>query len=342
MKTLKKSIVLIAVMAIFSLSGYAQTNFGRRNILRFSDDVTLRQQVVDSIINESFWENEARKISQYAAHFKKEDFSEAAKQKLLSYFDRSLNENEIDEIIKHYKRLMQNDEESHKARATQQNIPFEEYYERELNILVERGVSMVQNRARRNVSIYYPRLLGWLNYQPAIPIIETVLRDSLTNENYAGSNREIFELNCKLALARMGNKYYEERCLAIYKDVEINCCNVNFYMPLNDLFYINTRNSIAQIIQYSMSEKTFMCYAPDAWIAPSPCFAKDVIILYLFFGITNYPLQFDGRDRELIMFWPEGIIALAIRSYYKEQIPKLEQWLKENAETYEINTERFY
>jgi hypothetical protein len=191
------------------------------------------------------------------------------------------------------------------------------------------------------ISPWYARFLGWLDYKPAIPVLEAVLQDSLLIDGYAANNKAEFTLSCKLALARMGNKKYENELLNEYKNMELDCSRHDFNNPLNDLFYINTINSINQVIAFSKNEKVYQGIHPEHYRGATlpPCTAKPGIYLYLSTIIKNYPLEYLFGYK--IDFYSQDVVRWADEAFYKDQIPKLEKWIEEN-KTYIIDTERLF
>jgi hypothetical protein len=162
---------------------------------------------------------------------------------------------------------------------------------------------------------------------------------------YAKDNKDELILNCKLALARMGDKNYEKEILSQYRNMEIDCSREDFSKPLNNLFYINTRNSIQKVIEFSKNNKIYQGLHPDAYkgIVMPPCSVKHTILLYLVVVIKNYPIRFEyhGEDENYFLQFP-SLIQAYTNAFYLKQFPELEKWLKQNSKTYQINTERFF
>jgi hypothetical protein len=333
---MKKTLLIILSLSIITFRLFGQD---RKQILQYSNDIHIRQVVVDSIVNESFWSTDADYIKWYRDLYKKEDFSEYAKKTLQSYFNRELSNAEKDKIKNECKKRIDRDIERHKLDAIKKEIPFENYHLKILNEETEKDIQIVSERAKYRISPIYARLLGWLNYTPSIPIIESVLKDSLILDDYAKYNKEELALNCKLALARMENKKYEEEILNEYKIMEFDCSHVNFCEPFNNLFYINTRNSINHVIEFSKNNKTYPRYYPQLTLPP--CFTKPAILLYLSVVILDYPLNY-MFDKKIDFYQFRNVVSWSEEEFYSEQIPKLEEWIKNNEQTYEIDHEKLF
>jgi hypothetical protein len=314
----------------------------RGTILQRSKDISLRQSVVDSIVSESFWAMNANYIRWYSTLYRKEDFSEFAKKTLLNYFNRELPDVEKNKIVTETKRRIDKDTAKYKIEAEKKGIEFDNYYNETLHNEIKKRIQIMSKRARNQVSPIYARLLGWLDYKPSIPILESILRDSLLINDYSKDNKEELALNCKLALARMGNKKYENELLNYYNKIELDCSQSDFYNPLKDLFYLNTTNSIHQVMEFSKNDKIYQGVHPDSYkgIVIPPCTAKPAIILYLSAIIKNYPIEYMFDHK--IDFYLTDVVLWADEEFYKNQIPKLEEWLKKNKNNYVINTERFF
>jgi hypothetical protein len=333
-----KKIFLILNILIIVLHVYGQ-DIGV--ILQQSKDITLRQSIVDSIVKESFWAMNANYMRWYSNLYHKEDFSEFAKRTLLNYFERRLSDIEIDKIKTEVKKRVDRDSVIYKSEAVKKNIAFDDYYIEILNREINKDIKVMSEHAIKQVSPLYARLLGWLDYKPAIPVLESILQDSLMN-GYAKENNTELALSCKLALARMGLKKYENELINDYKKIELDCSQPDFYNPLKDLFYINTINSINQVIKFSENDRIYQGVHPDndKGIVIPPCTAKSAILLYLSSVIENYPLEYMFGDK--VDFYFADVVLWADEEFYKKQMLTLEKWLKNNKNNYRINTERFF
>jgi len=331
------SIILLMTSYAY-LSGQGNSYY-RNSVLYRSNDSVLRCAVVDSIVNESFWDTDAKRIPYYRSLYRKTDFSESSKETLLSYFNRSLNDFEIQKIIDDAKKTMEFDIEKIKKESEQKYISYDSLYMIKLNELVNRNTKIVSARAKSWVSPYYAYLLGWLDYKPAIPVLEAIIKDSLvTNKGYAVDNREKLETSCKLALARMGNKQYQKELLADYKKVEISCNNPRYTDFLQNLYYINNKECINYVIQLSEDDK--IQTQPYMYGLVHECSPQGIILIYLSKVINDYPLKFEYEEtKEITMEYPQG---LSLDPFYKNQFVILSNWLKKNRETYKINTEKLF
>ncbi|MDR3227705.1 MAG: hypothetical protein LBT56_08565 [Prevotellaceae bacterium] len=335
---MKKTLLIILSLSIITFRLFGQD---RKQILQYSNDIVLRQAVVDSIINESFWDRDAEKIKSYVYLYHKEDFSEYSKQKLMQYFNRTLPKYEIEKIKIMCVKQLKRDSVQLEEKAKKQNVSFSEYYEQTLEKKIEKNVKIVSVRAMEYISPIYTRILGWLNYKPSIAVLESILTDSVKNKDYAKYNRDIFILNCKLALARMGNKKYETEILNQYKKMDMDCNNTEYINPINNLFYINTRSCINHVINLTNTNEIYT--RPYMYGLIDECSPKKTNLIYFTTVILNYPIIFEYED---INFMNEMIIQNATLfqsdSFFEKQYDTLLKWLNTNINTYNINTERLF
>ncbi|GHV38835.1 hypothetical protein FACS1894179_02830 [Bacteroidia bacterium] len=341
---MKKIITISILLLLFfiKLLGQGNSNY-RSDILQQSSDSILRCRIVDSIVNESFWSIDATYMIWYREFYKRTDFTDCTKEKLMSYFNRSLNDIEKQRIINESTKLLKKDVDKIKEEARKNNVTYDSLYSLKLNNLIKNNIKMESLFAKNRVSPVYACLLGWLDYRPAIPVLEAVIKDSLaTNKGYAIENKEKLELYCKLALARMGNESYENEIIDKYRTIEMDCSRsgLDFCRPLDNLFYINTRKSINFVIELTKVEKTYKRSHPEIGELP-PCSSKSAILLYLSTVIIDYPIKgmFGGKVDFYTFHNP---VAWADEEFYSEQIPKLEQWIISNKDAYRINTEKLF
>jgi len=337
-----KRIVLINMLSLIffiELLGQGNSDY-RSNALQRSNDKVFRCAIVDSIVNESFWNTDASCMMWYREFYRKTDFSAYAKEKLLSYFNRNLDDYEKQKIMDETTKEFMRNAEKIREEADIKNVPYDSLYSLKLNDLIKDNIRIKSLYARNRVSPIYARLLGWLDYKPAIPILEAVIKDSLITDKYAIDNKDELELNCKLALARMGNKFYEDGIINKYKVIEMDCSRSDFCKPLDDLFYINTRKSIDFVIELTKTGKTYKRFHPEIGELP-PCSSKSSILLYLSAVIIDYPIEgmFGGK---IDFYTFHNPVAWADEDFYSEQIPKLEKWIIQNKDTYKINTEKLF
>jgi len=340
---MKIRFLTISFLLLFCQLVDAQNQRWRVQTLALSEDAVLRQAIVDSIVINSFWNTD--ELNRVLIFLNKEDFSSDSKKMLLSYFNRDIRAVDIDRIKKEVDDRMKKNLERYEREAIEKNVPFTQHYESVREDLIYRKLLVVSEQARSIVSPMYARILGWLDYEPAKAVIYSVLRDSLPMGEYAKNNKKEFELSCKLALARMGNKKYEKEIINEYSEIKIGCSRENLHIPIRNLFYINSRRSIDTVIQYSKKNIIIQRSHPDAHLGIStpPCRVTSVVLLSLSLVIEDYPLNFlDEADKFVFYTSPELIAAYAEDDFYKSQEKKLKQWLKDNADTYQINTERFF
>ena len=294
----------------------------------------MRISVVDSIIDESFTYKQADCLKWYRGFYRKSDFSEKAKATLLSFFNRTLPEREIRKAHDDAVESLQYIEQRLKKRAQDEGLNYDSLYQVTLKTQEQKNLNYFSIQARHNVSPLYARLLGWLHYKPAIPVLQAVLRDSLKMKDYACENKKELAFNCKLALARMGNKRYEKELINHYRCVHLDCSSSDFCDNLDDLFYINTRQSINVAIDFSKNNKK---YSPKL----SHCSTKTSVLLYLSVVIKNYPLEY-MFNYKIDFHCSHSLAEWESQEFYAKQVPKLEKWLKKNSNSYEIDSEKLF
>jgi len=335
-----KKIICIVLVGLFTyIQLLGQENFNWRiEILQNNNDIHIRQAIVDSIVNESFWKNNADYMKWYVNVFSKEDFTEYSKERLLSYFNRALNNLEKDKIRNSCQLRLGNDINRYKQEAEKEGLSFEDYFNKILNKEIEKDIYIMSKQAEKTISPLYARILGWLNYEKAVPILESVIKDSLSIDEYAKYNKKEFEMSCKLALARMGNKQYEIEILSSLKKEIPNCNDPEFLDFLLDLFYINTKKSINFVIQltddYKVYEKPYM------YGLVNKCSLKDIILIYISKVITNYPIIFENENtKDVDKNFPQGS---SLDDFYRKQYDGLLKWLKNNKNDCHINNDQFF
>jgi hypothetical protein len=343
---MKKTTLIFVILIVANIGLLGQRSYKyeeirsdyKKNIMRNSNDTILRQIVVDSIVNEIFWDVSASYMASYSDCFRKTDFSDYAKEKLLSYFNRTLPNEECQEIIDECKMRMAMDSNKIRVDAESKGVPFDSLFSQKLKKEIDRDIDIVSSRARSYVSPIYARLLGWLDYKPAIPILEAVLKDSIKNKGYAKEHKDEFVLNCKLALARMGNKKYENEILLFYNEIDLDCSNNDYLVPINNLFYINTRASINYVIKLTNTDKIYE--RPYMYGFINQCSPKKMNLLYLASVILNYPIIYEYDEiKDLVI---QHSYTYEFEPFYEKQCDELLKWLNRNKNTYKINTEKLF
>lgn len=202
---------------------------------------------------------------------------------------------------------------------------------------VSKAIVIKSELACKEVSPLYSRILGWLDYKPAIFIIQSVINDSLRIKAYASYNKVELERNCELSLARMGDKKYEKETLRQLKQQDFNCNEQSFLDLLSDLFYINTQASINQVVDIAIEEKIIS--QPYMYGFVNECSTREVTLMYIAKVIKNYPIKWQYDERYIALQYPKLFVH---EPFYMEQYPELLKWLKNNPKKYLLDRESFF
>ena len=309
---------------------------------------SVRTQTMESLVERYFFSTSSPlfrgAISFVWSDIRKEDFSETAKATLLCHLaDRTLPDSMIEQIRNRAREFMQENwewwQEYLQQRAEREDIDFDVLFEQILNERVSNSIKTVQEREIEVVPVIIPLLLGWLEYEPAIPVLNTILTDSIPNTNYALHHREIFTRNVRLALARMGDKEIEQEFLEAFSKADASISRRGYINLLQQMYYINSRTAIDAVIE-SLEREFFIVETSDRF--PDEVFSSnDFTLLTLYHVILDYPLEFEfpsqQRNFDRQLSWEYFIFF----DFYTEQFPFLKQWIQENRETLQINRERF-
>jgi len=308
-----------------------------------STDQLLRIQTMDSLVERHFFSN-PRNIMYSWSVIKKEDFSETAKATMLSYLaDRSLSDNFVEGMKNRQRNFMLTDSiqrESLRQSAERRNVDFDVYFELVLEERANRGIKANEEAALRGVPEMLPLLLGWLDYEPAVPVLHSLLSDSLKRTDYAAHNRAAFERSVKLALARMGNREYEQEFIDAFSKANMETDRDWYWNQLKGLYYINSRPAIDMAIE-SMQRESFYIYTDDQIPGEAVYSSKNLILLTLYYVIQDYPLEFKGLHDKQWIDYQHTWAVFAYSNFYKEQFPFLENWLNEHKNSYVINGDIF-
>ena len=299
-----------------------------------------RIQIVDSLTNLSFRDGFP---SLPWGSLRKSDFSDTAKETLLNYLlDRTLP-NYIIEDMKNRKRIfMQRDSyrEFLWKEAERRNIEFNIYFEQVFEEQINQGIEINKASVLKNVPEIIPLLLGWLEYEPALPVLNSVLTDSIRKTGYAEHNRKSFESSVKLALARMGNREYEKEFLDLFSTATIATNRIKYWKDLKSLYYINTKQTIDRAIE-SLKEESLYIETDNEIPGELIYSSRNLTLISLYFIIQDYPLNFkelyDKKRIDSQHRW--GVFSYSV--LYKEQFPFLENWLNEHKSSYLINRDIF-
>jgi hypothetical protein len=342
----EKTIFAILILIVVNSNLLAQSHSNcHEKILQKSNNIHIRQIIVDSLVNESFWDRDVDKsLKMYLFYLKKDDFSEKSKQKLMQYFNRKLTDEMKSEVIQEFTNFIDADSINLKENALKNNMTFEDYKKQFLIQNIPVKLKGATNKIRREIPIVYSRILGWLDYKDAIPLLKSVLSDSIKNENYAIHERDEFVMNCKLALARMGNEEYENEIIELSKSIKIKETGYRAYLDfLFNLYYINSQKSISAAINMMKKEDIYTEYYPEL-SSEFNYINKNIILTSLYYIIKNYPLQI-ANEYDMVEFNvcnKHIIFRCSYSDFYSKQFYKLEKWLENNKDNYELNTETFF
>jgi hypothetical protein len=330
-------IILIFFSIILSTPCSSQQSKWRLSVLD-GDNTELRRAIVDSVINESFWYEKANYIPWWL--LKKEDFTDKSKEKLVSYFNRKMPNDDIENIRHECVKRLLKDSVQTKIKSEKQNISFNLYIEKE----AQKDINHLSISAKSEISPLYARLLGWLDYRPAVNIILSVLTDNIFNSQYAQDNQRELIYNCKLALARMGNKEFEEDLINNYFDnIDMNCATSDFYKPFIDLFYINTIETINTALEISDTNTTYKVVFPDPRLELPNCSPREIVKLYLSMVLVDYPLLNPLTNEKFDLYpYPKNADIWLYDEDIINQMNNLNVWLQKNKNSYLINNDRFY
>ena len=275
---------------------------------------------------------------------RKEDFSEKAKATLLRHLtDRTLSDNGIEQIRSSTRESMLANStllKNLQQRAERADIDFDVFFEQTLNERADGAIERTQRSAIEFVPAIIPLLLGWLEYEPAIPVLNAILTDKIPNTNYALHNRGIFARNVRLALARMGNKEIEQEFLQKFLNADVSGGRDQYLSLLKQMYYINSRTAINAVIESIKNELLFIEVMP-AIAGEVVHSSRNWILLTLYYVILDYPLKFERPFHQEHLDSQPSRPTFVNMAFYRAQYPFLEQWLKENRETFQIDRERF-
>ena len=320
------------------------------DVFRNSTDQTERIQVMESLVEQHLFSASSPLLSGRIwfswSDIRKEDFSETAKTTLLRHIaDRTLSDSMIEQMKNEERKFMRTNswwQDELQQRAERENIDFDALFEQALNEQVGRSIKTVQEREIEIVPTIIPLLLGWLEYEPAIPVLNAILTDSIPNTNYALHNRERFARNVRLALARMGNKEYEREFLQEFSNADMSANKHRYFNLQRELYYINSRTAIDAVIESLQYESFYFESTEGLGIPGGITFSsRKITLLTLYYVILDYPLIFESPFHQRHLDNQFDIPDLDFLDFYIEQFPFLKQWVNENRDTLQIDRDRF-
>ena len=270
-----------------------------RDILEYlskkSDSDTVRKRAVNELLLRNY-----RFDVDYHFDVRKEDFDEKAKKRLITLLRRQYSQEEEDLYVKDYTKYIFRDTLYIARIAYSINKTYSETKDSiTLTILDEYKKQLYE---KKGYSIHIPLLMGWLNMRDCIPLLDSI-------QNVDG------DVSVMMALARMGNKEYQEYFLN-HKE---NDQYVNFYIGTQDLI-AKYGNEL-----YSEEKRIFISGPPELTEAIPIVYN---VIIDLQNSILDFP-KLINKSRVLfqkdINNLPDGVLE------------KARQWMKENEGNYILN-----
>ena len=340
--------LLISLLLLSPISLMGEDRDFYADVFRNSTDQNERIQVMESVVKQYLFSADSPLFRGWLRfswlNVRREDFSETAKATLLRHLaDRTLTDNMIERIRNEEQEFMRKNswwQNELQQRAERENIDFDVLFELALNEQVSRSAATIQEREIEVVPAIIPLLLGWLDYEPAIPVLNAILTDSISNTNYALHRREIFTRNVRLALARMGDKEHEQVFVQEFSNADMSVDRVLYLNLLRQMYYINSRTAIDAVIK-SLEHESFFIETMDGIPGEAIHSSRNSILLTLYYVILDYPLRFENPFHQQRLANQPRIPPFANTVFYTEQFPFLKQWLQENRETLQIDRERF-
>jgi hypothetical protein len=284
------------------------TGYYITNILRYlskkGETQTIREQAVNELLIRKYHYN----ISSIYYEFNKNDFNRQAKSRLKTLLRKQYTTEERNRYIEDKTKYIFEDT------LYVSGIAYDVFKKKHINY--EKAKDSVKTATKDSIkmavlekyskklydegySIHLPLLIGWLNMREYIPILDSIQK---TYDN----------LSFKIALARLGNKKYQQDFL--------NQETTN----MNIAFYIGTQELIAKYGEqlYSKEEKYFI--QPGD---PIPIVYN--VIIDLQNNLSNFPKLIDEkiylvRQKEIDELPPDTL-------------EKARQWMKENKGKYIIS-----
>ena len=242
--------------------------------------------------------------------FHKEDFDDQALLRLKNLLQKRYSPEEESRYIKHYTRFIFEDtlyiSQMRYQEAQKRDINYSNTKDSVTAVVLDRYKNRLYNE---DYSIHLPLLIGWFDFREFIPLLDSI--------QHADRNVPV-----QLALARMGNKQYQ--------DYFLQWDNID--LPI--AFYIGTQDLIAKFGEQLYSEeKRFYISGPPELTKKIP--VKYNIIIDLQNNISNFPKLI---NRQFYICFQEDIDALP-----PDVLEKARQWMKENKGNYIVSADfEFY
>ena len=280
-------------------------------LLRKGHSATIRKQAVNELLLRDY----AFSVDDLVdIDIRKEDFDEKARKRLATLLRKQYTQEEEELYLKHSSRFITADTTYITQLAYSVNKTYREAKDSITQTLMDGYKKKLYGKG---YSIHLPILVGWLNMKDCIPLLDSI-------QNVDG------DVSVMLALARMGNKKYQEYFLN-HKENDMNVS-----------FYIGTQDLIAKYGKelYSKETKVYISGSP---LPPKPGEFIEIdwdyynpqvpiaynVIINLQNGIENFPRLINSNsiitsksDRDKV---PSNIVE------------KAQQWMKENNGNYIVN-----
>jgi hypothetical protein len=284
------------------------TDYYITDILRYLSEKGVTQTIREQAVNELLMRNYHYDVSSIYYEFNKNDFNRQAKNRLKTLLRKQYTTEEKNRYIEDNTKYIFEDT------LYVSGIAYDVFKKKHINY--EKAKDSVKTATKDSIktavlekyskklyderySIYLPLLTGWLNMKECIPLLDSIQK---TYDN----------LSFKIALARLGNKKYQQDFL--------NQETIN----MNIAFYIGSQELIAKYGEklYSEEEKYFI--QPGS---PIPIVYN--VIIDLQNNLSNFPKLIDEKicivSREEIDKLPPDVLE------------KARQWMKENKGKYIIS-----
>ena len=275
------------------------TAFYIKEILIYLSKRGTSKIIKEEAVNELLMRDYCFDVGSIYFGFDRKNFNQQAKNRLTNLLLKQYTSEEVYRYVKNDSRFMVDDkfiEDWAIHESERRNISIEEAKYSIMNTITKDSKDKLYNK---KYSFNLPVLIGWLNIKECIPILEKSIQNPNGN------------LSVKIALARLGNKKYQQYFL----DRET--------IDMNTAFYIGTQDLIAKYGEelYSEEKKYFM----------QP--GKKIPIVYnVIISLQDNLLNFPKLTDESYIYKQEQIDALP-----PNILEDARQWMKENKGKYVIN-----
>lgn len=338
MKTIQFYLFVTVLVYLNCFSSLSAQNKRDWDYLQKETVDEYRVQYLDSIVDNAFISG--LEMLPWNA-VKMEDFSKKSKIKICEYFNRSIRKSDISRIEERSWSWTNNDTLYIKKQAERKKISIDSCKTLLFNERVMLSLETESKKLRGNIPVIFPYVLGWLDYTSSYDLLTSIIVDSLSDNSYASQNRTIFEKTCKLALARMGNKKYENEFIELFKNTNIKDGHSKYWDALQNLLYIGSKECTALIISH-INDESYLVETFPGIPGENILYTKNIILISLYFIISDYPLIFEYEyDEEILLSDPSSaVFNFSNVEYYTNQFIKLENWLQKNS-NYKIDRNTF-